>query len=106
MLFALATYLDAEKNPIATFEIEPVMFHAGFFGDTAGGVIGFSDIPANAKYVVFHTSERFFERAFHFSRQSSMAMVGTIFIPGNTYEFSVPFIGVGKLRIDWVSAEK
>jgi hypothetical protein len=100
MLFPLATFLDAEMREISREEVAPVAFHSSVFGDSEGGGVGHVEVPAGAAFVLFHTSEHYFGRTFNFSRSGGGTMIGSTFVSGGTYEFSVPFVPIGRLRVE------
>jgi hypothetical protein len=100
MLFPLATFLDKDMREIAREEVAPKVFHSSVFGDSEGGGVGHVAVPAGAAFVLFHTSSEYFGRTFNFSRSGGGAMIGTTYVSGGTYEFSVPFVPIGRLRVE------
>lgn len=105
MLYPVLTFLDHQHLVIASLEARPRFFHAGIFSDLAGGGVGVVTVPDRAAFLVIHTDPAKFKESFGFNKSGGAGIVGGVYVPGSTYQFSVPYIPTGKVVVSYLSTK-
>jgi hypothetical protein len=106
MVPAAVSFLDASKRLIGSATVGPIAYHMGMMTDSRAGGIGFVEVPNLASFVVFHTDPRLFGKSFSFSKTGGGNYVNETYLPGSTYDFTVPFVPAGQLYIRFATSDE